>query len=424
MTIFETNKEIQRGERILQKGYVQEALTIFDAILEKDPGNNLALNDKGVALNQLNKYDQAIEIFQNMLNKNVVNPTVIFNLISNHFIIGHYQEAEKIFNEYGHILTQEDSEKIQKDLQTFQIDKKYHSRFHIDAFHYPHIHERLDDVHSKKLFFIMGVPKSGTTWVQHLLNGHPEINCSGEGDFNRLMDGFKDMINDYNLHISNINENIGINHYLTFTQQDLQYLFISSVFLLLSHLPSNESIQWVGSKNPILIKSLDRYPSLFPTSKFIHIIRDGRDVIVSAWFNNLKGNKEDTLRRWPDFKSFITFGVQEWISDITKAQAFGNVYQDRYIEVRYEDLHQDPSPVLRRILDFLGVHSSPERIEQCIQAGSFEVLSQGRQRGQEDRNAFFRKGIIGDWKNHFDHEAIDLFMQHGGKLLEELGYIR
>jgi tetratricopeptide (TPR) repeat protein len=422
MTFFEINREIERGEMILQKGYVQEALLIFDSILEKDPGNNLALNDKGVALNQLKQYDQAIRIFQQLLDKNTINPTVIFNLISNYLQTGQWEEAEKVFREYGHVLARDDSERIRQSLQILASKQKGISSPVIDASHYTHIHEKLYDMVSKQLFFIMGVPKSGTTWIQYLLNGHPEISCTGEGDFNKIMDAMKDMANDYNRHISRVNENIGTHNYLTFTRDDLQYLFTSSVFLLLRHLPTNGNTQWIGSKNPILIKSIDVYPSLFPHSKFIHVIRDGRDVMVSAWFNNLRGNRDDTLRRWPDLHSFIEFGAREWVADITKARSFGMNYKDRYYEVRYEDVHKDPDPVIRQILEFLGVGFSSDKIDHCIHAGSFESLSHGRKRGQEDRDAFFRKGIIGDWKNHFTCEDTDLFMQHGGKLLEELGY--
>ena len=74
------------------------------------------------------------------------------------------------------------------------------------------------------------------------------------------------------------------------------------------------------------------------------------------------------------------------------------------------------------MLEFLGVESSSAMVEQCCHAGSFEKLSCGRIRGHEDRNAFFRKGIIGDWKNHFDQACLDSFMQYGGDLMRELGY--
>ena len=34
-----------------------------------------------------------------------------------------------------------------------------------------------------RVFFVCGPPKAGTTWVQHILDAHPKISCSGEGHF-------------------------------------------------------------------------------------------------------------------------------------------------------------------------------------------------------------------------------------------------
>jgi hypothetical protein len=39
------------------------------------------------------------------------------------------------------------------------------------------------DLAQRQLFFVGGAPRSGTTWVQHLLNGHPDVSCRGEGHF-------------------------------------------------------------------------------------------------------------------------------------------------------------------------------------------------------------------------------------------------
>ncbi len=35
----------------------------------------------------------------------------------------------------------------------------------------------------RALFFVVGAPKSGTTWVQLMLNGHAAIDCACEGHF-------------------------------------------------------------------------------------------------------------------------------------------------------------------------------------------------------------------------------------------------
>jgi hypothetical protein len=323
-------------------------------------------------------------------------------------------------------LSQQDAEIIRKEIEKIKSDNNTTSHAEMmkdtSLFDYEKIQEAVEKALRKNLFFIIGAPKSGTTWLQYLLNGHPEIFCSGEGDFNPLINGFKQVVNDYNTHIDSINKNIGTTNYAVFTKSDLQYLFVNAVGLLLSNLDAEPNVKCIGSKNPILTKNFQVHASLLPNAKFIHIIREGRDVVVSAWFNNLRGNKEDTIRRWPDFHDFVKFGVQEWISDVQKARVFGIAYPDRYFELRYEDLYTNPNPIIQQMLEFLEVDASSPMVDRCRLAGNFEAVSEGRLRGQEDSNSFFRKGIMGDWKNHFDQDCLDTFMQFGTDLLRDLGY--
>ena len=94
------------------------------------------------------------------------------------------------------------------------------------------------------------------------------------------------------------------------------------------------------------------------------------------------------------------------------------------MQLRYEDLHGNPVPELARILDFLGLDNSDGIIEQCVAACDFSKLAGGRERGQESLQSHFRKGIVGDWRNHFDHETWAVFDAEAGELLATLGYPR
>ena len=50
----------------------------------------------------------------------------------------------------------------------------------------------------RNLFMIIGNPKSGTTWLQSILNAHPQIVCYGEPKFLQLSQLLVDMLNRYN----------------------------------------------------------------------------------------------------------------------------------------------------------------------------------------------------------------------------------
>ena len=420
------NERIRHGEELLQNGDALQALTLFDSILAIDPANTFALNDKSVALNKLGRHMEAINVCLHTLNSYGNDSTAAFNLISNYLIIQDLQKAGTTLSKYAHCLKD-------TDVMTFRQELARQGSTHRKASHSPlspviapyddqDVQRRLSIVLNKNLFFVIASPKSGTTWLQYLLNGHPEIHCSGEDNFNQLKQDLEHAVNQYNYYMSATNSGIGTTNFCQFTKQNLEYLFVIAVGVLLANFPDNAHVPCIGSKNPILVKCPEIYARLMPNARFIHIIRDGRDVIVSLWFNNLRVAPEQTKRRWPSFRDCVAEGARGWIEDIQKARAFGASHPDRYIELRYEDLHGCPETNIKRILEFLDVDASMPMIARCRQAGEFRRLTRGRDRGLEDQAEFFRKGVIGDWKNHFDKASLDLFMSIAGRIMKKYGY--
>ena len=57
---------------------------------------------------------------------------------------------------------------------------------------------------------------------------------------------------------------------------------------------------------------------------------------------------------------------------------------------------------------FFDIPFNSNFLKIAIQKASFESLTK-RKRGEENKNSFYHKGIIGDWKNYFDEECIQLF---------------
>jgi hypothetical protein len=91
--------------------------------------------------------------------------------------------------------------------------------------------------------------------------------------------------------------------------------------------------------------------------------------------------------------------------------------------VRYEDLCTNPTATLNDLLDRLDAQVNPDVVQRGVDLFSFRQLS-GRLAGQEHREAFFRKGTIGDWKNHFSEQDSEYFAAVAADLLEQLGYSR
>lgn len=167
----------------------------------------------------------------------------------------------------------------------------------------------------------------------------------------------------------------------------------------------------------------------------IYIMRDGRDVMVSRWFETLHRepdtreraerflgvemtdhNMRENLARFIEFMSTYQGGVADYRSHLRYWQ------QHRYATVRYEDMLVEPVPELARALaEVFGKPPDIERLEQAVKKNSFEEKSK-RARGEESAGSFMRKGVSGDWRNHFTPEAARVFDDYAGDLLIELGY--
>ena len=269
----------------------------------------------------------------------------------------------------------------------------------------------------KQLFFIVGCPKSGTTWMKNLLHSHPEIACRGETNFVSMLG----MINQLVEHTNEAQKPKGL---APLEHEDARYLFVSGLGLLLAKWGMDEGIRCVGEKTPNHAVFATLLLDVLPGAKIIHIVRDPRDATVSGWFHNLSRGKPDFLQKFPDLNAYAQLMIKQvWPTSVGNARAAGEKYPERYHEVRYEDMIKQPKHNLTKILQFLGQDHSPDIVDECISANSFQQWSEGRTQGQEDPKSFYRKGVVGDWKNHLDDNTVATFRKHLGPVMTELGYL-
>ena len=94
---------------------------------------------------------------------------------------------------------------------------------------------------------------------------------------------------------------------------------------------------------------------------------------------------------------------------------------------KYEDFKTEPVVQLARLTEFLGADVAHEKLEFAVEKNSFANRTKrrsGKSRalGESDNGQFERKGIVGDWKNHFSSNAKQLFVKHEGQTLIKLEY--
>jgi len=104
----------------------------------------------------------------------------------------------------------------------------------------------------------------------------------------------------------------------------------------------NATFESWGDKTPMNVNHMEAILAVFPEAKFIHLIRDGADV-VHSW--SKLGRYEDDLRG----------AVERWEEAIEKAGEFKSSKPERLLEIKYEELVKRPRKVTRKVCMHTGI---------------------------------------------------------------------
>ncbi|MDG5466839.1 sulfotransferase domain-containing protein [Deltaproteobacteria bacterium IMCC39524] len=179
-----------------------------------------------------------------------------------------------------------------------------------------------------------------------------------------------------------------------------------------------------------------------------YLYRDGRDVMVSLYFHRMRAIKteydkpfnramekrykqlygvgfdpDDIVSNLPIFiQSEFQYPRMARLNWRDHVNAWRAGDGDKVVLLSYEEMHNDPaSTLLRCLASFSENQVDQSALDEAITRNSFQAKTK-RARGEEDRNSFVRKGIVGDWKNHFNRESAEVFDELAGPLLLDLGY--
>ena len=164
-----------------------------------------------------------------------------------------------------------------------------------------------------------------------------------------------------------------------------------------------------------------------------HVVRDPRDLVVSAYFSHLYSHPEQGWPRLGHYRRFLrTLSEEEGL--LREMEFSAPVMADMLVWdehppgirlVHFEDLIAAPAPRFCEIFADLGIlpgRVSEATVREIVARHAFERLSGGRKKGQEDLRHHFRKGTPGDWRNHFTPRHTEYFWRLYSSLLVKLGY--
>ena len=239
----------------------------------------------------------------------------------------------------------------------------------------------------------------------------------------------------------------------------------------LAPLVEAENIQFLA-----YINTTTKYTQNLKVYRAFHVVRDPRDIVVSAYFSHKKSLNAPTWEELNTLREKLqTLSKEEgllfeleYLKQQFAEMAAWDYNQDHILEVKMEELSADPLNKFIEILEFLEmfdpeghqgigklamdtrlkmnrlnykgrrympgnlpmfpvpkrpVHKIPRAtVEQITEKLSFARLAGGRTKGEENVNSHYRKGVHGDWRNHFNEEHIRYFKKHYNDLLIQLGY--
>ncbi|XP_041648833.1 sulfotransferase 2B1-like [Cheilinus undulatus] len=171
-------------------------------------------------------------------------------------------------------------------------------------------------------------------------------------------------------------------------------------------------------------------PSLHSSkAKVIYVMRNPKDALVSSYFyHQMAGFLPDP----GTFDEFITKFLEgrvmfgKWTDHVKSWRQ--TELGDRIMYITYEEMVQDLPAALRRMSDFLGRDLSEETIKKISEHCSFQSMKQNNMSNfslvpkvymDQDKSPFFRKGVVGDWRNHFNSEQEARFTSVIKKELEK-----
>ena len=302
--------------------------------------------------------------------------------------------------------------KIYNRLKLFQ--RPFHSRYQVN-----NVKSNLSCIP----FFIIGSGRSGNTLLRSILSGTSEISIPPESYrlpfaikrfhvcnnrdwkelFPEILDEFKNCKEFYtwDIDLQEVHNRLDS---ISESKRTLSNIF-DELYCTYSEKHNPGSKLW-GDKTPLNTLYLDWIGSAFPQSKFIHIIRDGRDV-VSSYLD---------MKRY----SSIDEAAKRWIHSIIFAQKFGAKIGDSYMEIRYESLVKNPEEVIMEVCNFLDIEYDSKILDHTSQ---IEKMGDTDKSHHSNLSKPISSESIGKWKNNLSEDNQKKVTKLLHNSLHRLGYI-
>jgi hypothetical protein len=268
-------------------------------------------------------------------------------------------------------------------------------------------------------FFIVGSPRSGTTLLRFMLASHPRLWIPSETGFIPFLRVSPDHGLDRSdrarvcHRIARLNREwsadaAGIREALEDGSDVRLGELLDSLYR--ARMAGSGAARW-GDKTPGYLEHIPTIARIFPSCRFIHLIRDGRDVTLSA---TAKWRHRFPERLYMDGHYLI----RSWARAVTMGRRAGaELGASAYLELRYEELVRNPETSLRQACAFLGEDFHPDMLQH--EALARRVISPA---GHVEVREAVSTASVERWRREMTPAAQWKAERAVGRTLEKLGY--
>lgn len=280
--------------------------------------------------------------------------------------------------------------------------------------------DMIKGMNSIEPFFIIGAQRSGTTLLRLMLNAHSRIAIPEEGTF------WMPLLRKYGSSPQKKIHGHRLRSYLDYIKNNPQFRLwgcdqkdffeiierrehgctLAELMVgLYSGYARYHGKSLFGDKTPSFFRMVPALNQLFPDARFINLVRDGRDIYLSA-------QKMDSAGR------NISVAAMEWNFKVRQAaRALQGLGPERRITVRYEDLIGDPHATLEKICNFLMINFESAMLDYWRNSNRFI--------GAHHSDLIFRpvsSVSIEKWRKQLSMKEIGCYQLIAGNTLRAYGY--
>ena len=248
------------------------------------------------------------------------------------------------------------------------------------------------DLSNRRLVFLVGAPRSGTTWLQLMLASSEHVATENETHlFSHFLvsqfaawDRFK----------RNARE-IGL--YQLMDEAEFLTLIRHFADAVISRILANKpEARVILEKTPDHVHNWRQILKIYPDACFLIIVRDPRAVVAS-----MRAASQGWGRDWAPFS--LRDNCEQWAAYVNEGQQIKEATSN-VIEVRYEDLKSDCATELRQVFAWMGVDLSFNECSQIAERNRIDHLRSGNFEGapwelSKEPKEFYRRGEIDGWRD-------------------------